>query len=94
MGTATLDEIFGDGTAKRLKSRNVDEKVLGKIRLHYNPGKEPVGDYTGRCDYCHSDDLWDDATMYGCNDCGKMNDNSCVRLVPNGSQVKGEPAQN
>lgn len=35
-----------------------------------NPNNEPTGAYTGRCSRCGSDDLWDDATWYGCNNCG------------------------
>jgi hypothetical protein len=28
------------------------------------------GHYTGRCGTCGSQNLWDDQTAYGCNDCG------------------------
>lgn len=28
-----------------------------------------VGDFTGRCLKCGSNDLWDDMTAYGCNQC-------------------------
>ena len=28
-----------------------------------------VGDHTGKCYECGSEDLWDDMTAYGCNDC-------------------------
>lgn len=31
-----------------------------------------MGPYTGRCALCGSNDLWDDATCYGCNNCGAM----------------------
>lgn len=30
------------------------------------------GDYTGRCYRCGSSSLWDDATAYGCNNCGMV----------------------
>ena len=29
-----------------------------------------VGDHTGRCRKCGSNNLWDDNLAYGCNDCG------------------------
>lgn len=35
-----------------------------------NPRREPVGNYTGRCRYCGSKNLWDDNLHYGCNTCG------------------------
>lgn len=37
-----------------------------------NPAKEPYGPWTGRCGRCQSRDLWDDATAYGCNNCGAV----------------------
>lgn len=37
-------------------------------RLKNNPKEEGVGAYTGRCEHCHSSDLWDDETWYGCKD--------------------------
>lgn len=37
-----------------------------------NPERKPVGAYTGRCNRCESDDLWDDCTAYGCNNCGAV----------------------
>jgi len=46
-----------------------------------NPNHESVGPYTGRCANCHSNDLWDDETMYGCNQCGKWYSNRPVMLV-------------
>ncbi len=30
------------------------------------------GDYTGYCYRCGSTNLWDDATAYGCTDCGML----------------------
>ncbi len=35
-----------------------------------NPKDEPTGHYTGRCENCGSNDLWDDNLHYGCNNCG------------------------
>ena len=37
-----------------------------------NPKGEPTGPFTGRCKRCESDDLWDDCTAYGCNNCGAV----------------------
>lgn len=38
-----------------------------------NPNNEPVGPFTGRCSRCGSENLWDDVSAYGCNDCGWCN---------------------
>lgn len=40
-----------------------------------NPGRKPVGPYTGRCKRCESADLWDDVSAYGCNNCGAVYSN-------------------
>lgn len=40
-----------------------------------NPNHEPTGPYTGRCKRCQSNDLWDDQTAYGCNNCGSVYSN-------------------
>jgi hypothetical protein len=45
---------------------------LERTRQKNNPENDPVGHYTGRCMNCHSRNLWDDATAYGCNDCGAI----------------------
>lgn len=45
---------------------------LDALRKTNNPNNEPVGHFTGRCATCHSRDLWDDATAYGCNCCGAI----------------------
>lgn len=42
---------------------------LQKLRQRNNPNNQPVGDFTGRCAHCGSDDLWDDNLAYGCNCC-------------------------
>lgn len=49
---------------------NPDE--LKRLQQLHNPDGEPVGHFTGRCSECHSRDLWDDATAYGCNCCGAI----------------------
>lgn len=40
-----------------------------------NPDGKPTGPFTGRCKRCGSDDLWDDCTAYGCNNCGAVYSN-------------------
>lgn len=40
-----------------------------------NPNNAPVGPYTGRCARCGSNDLWDDCSAYGCNNCGAVYSN-------------------
>lgn len=49
-----------------------DEATLRAMRRKNNPEGKPVGHYTGRCAYCHSSNLWDDCTAYGCKDCGAL----------------------
>ena len=64
-------------------------KEITKLdRQKNNPDGLPVGAYTGRCRNCHSNDLWDDATVYGCNYCGAMFSNEAVRRVPNARPEK------
>jgi hypothetical protein len=43
---------------------------LDELKKKNNPDNLPIGHFTGRCGYCASNDLWDDATAYGCNTCG------------------------
>ena len=43
-----------------------------RMRCQNNPRGEPVGDFTGRCRHCGSNDLWDDNLAYGCNSCGAL----------------------
>lgn len=45
---------------------------LRELRRRNNPDNKPVGDHTGRCAHCGSNDLWDDNLAYGCNSCGAM----------------------
>lgn len=47
----------------------VNQDNLAELRKKNNPKNEAVGDYTGRCKNCHSENLWDDNLSYGCNDC-------------------------
>lgn len=48
------------------------ENLIEKLQKQHNPNNEPVGHFTGRCEICHSKDLWDDVTAYGCNCCGAI----------------------
>ena len=64
-----IDKKFGEGTLEKLKEKKLEERVLNQIRDYHNPENLPVGHYTGRCMYCHSDDLWSDVTFYGCEVC-------------------------
>ena len=48
----------------------LSEEQKLRERQRNNPAAKRVGPYTGRCERCHSDKLWDDATWYGCNNCG------------------------
>ena len=45
---------------------------LNRLRKQNNPRNEPVGNHTGRCAHCGSNDLWDDNLAYGCNSCGAL----------------------
>lgn len=49
-----------------------NQDALAKLRQKNNPNNEPVGDFTGRCRHCGSNDLWDDNLAYGCNSCHAM----------------------
>jgi hypothetical protein len=46
-----------------------DRNELEALRRRNNPAGEPVGNFTGRCAHCGSNDLWDDNLAYGCNFC-------------------------
>ncbi len=46
--------------------------ILETVRKKNNPHNEHVGIFTGRCEYCGSNDLWDDNMAYGCNYCGSL----------------------
>lgn len=48
---------------------NFDAEQLARLRRQNNPQDEPTGPYTGRCQHCGSNDLWDDNLAYGCNVC-------------------------
>lgn len=49
-----------------------DPVELAELRRRNNPRGEEVGDFTGRCAHCGSNDLWDDNLAYGCNCCGAL----------------------
>ncbi|MEK6936873.1 MAG: hypothetical protein AABW58_02270 [Nanoarchaeota archaeon] len=68
----SIDEIFGEGTLDKLRKNKLDPKVLEEIKKLNNPNNEPTGHFTGRCMRCYSNDLWDDATAYGCNFCDAL----------------------
>lgn len=53
----------------KLPDNDID---LRELRRRNNPHDEPVGDHTGRCAHCGSNDLWDDNLSYGCNSCGAL----------------------
>ena len=67
-----IDEIFGKGISEKLLNKTLESNFLDDIRKYTNPNKEEAGHFTGRCMNCHSNDLWDDATWYGCNFCDSM----------------------
>lgn len=50
-----------------------------------NPEGEKTGHFTGRCMCCGSNNLWDDATYYGCNACKMMFPTAHIapREIPN-----------
>jgi len=48
------------------------QEELAEMRQRHNPSEKPVGDFTGRCRHCGSDNLWDDNLAYGCNACGAI----------------------
>ena len=52
-------------------SKLTEDEKLALVRKN-NPELRRVGPYTGRCAICESNDLWDDATIYGCNVCGAL----------------------
>lgn len=47
-----------------------DGKYPNRPSRETNPSNAPTGPFTGRCSKCGSNDLWDDCTWYGCNNCG------------------------
>jgi uncharacterized protein (DUF983 family) len=53
----------------RLPSNQED---LDRLRKQNNPENKPVGNFTGRCAHCGSNNLWDDNLAYGCNSCGAL----------------------
>ncbi len=81
----SIDEIFGEGTLDKLSKGQLDPKVLEEIRKHNNPNNQETGHFTGRCMRCYSNDLWDDATVYGCNFCDAlyMTGSLFPQIIPN-----------
>lgn len=63
------------------------DEELAQLRAVNNPDGLPVGHFTGRCMHCHSDDLWDDNSAYGCNCCGALWSGVEPRLTPNGAPM-------
>jgi hypothetical protein len=69
----TLSEIAGEDPASSAISFDDGiEAWIAWANARNNPENKPTGHYTGRCSRCGSDDLWDDATAYGCEFCGAM----------------------
>ena len=64
-----IEKLFDNETLDKLRKKTVDDPILENIRKFNNPENKIVGHYTGRCMYCHSNDIWDDATAYVCNLC-------------------------
>jgi hypothetical protein len=67
-----LVDRFDSNMVKKLRGRDLEAKELDNIRKITNPTDEKTGAWTGRCDYCHSNDLWDDVSAYGCNTCSSV----------------------
>ena len=71
--------------------RNMEEEMTEQTELqrNNNPKNEPVGHFTGRCMKCHSRDLWDDATAYGCNCCDALylTGDMLPRIIPNNEKI-------
>lgn len=57
---------------RKVNWNELSEADKEEHRTKNNPDGRPIGPYTGRCARCESNDLWDDATWYGCNYCGAM----------------------
>ena len=57
------------------KHTDGETKYPNRSVREVNPNNEPYGAFTGRCSKCQSSDLWDDATAYGCNNCGSVFNN-------------------
>jgi hypothetical protein len=49
-----------------------ERREILRKRLINNPNNNRVGDFTGRCMNCGSNNLWDDNLTYGCKDCGRL----------------------
>ena len=69
-----LGDAYWEARMAARKQRLDDEEASKRVSPN-NPKGEPTGAFTGRCGKCGSNDLWDDATMYGCNSCDAMYSN-------------------
>jgi len=73
MGPADDTETTGglsSDVLRQLRRGTLERTVLENIRARNNPLQEPIGPYTGRCQYCESDKyMFDDAAIYGCTLC-------------------------
>ena len=67
-----IEKRFGKEALDKLRKKTIDLVLLEDIKKFNNPENKQIGHYTGRCMYCHSDDLWSDAVAYGCNLCDSM----------------------
>lgn len=69
-----MSDLCDEYWEKRMADRKtkLEQEERDKYKSPANPRGEPTGPYTGRCSKCGSNDLWDDATMYGCNNCSAM----------------------
>jgi hypothetical protein len=67
-----LIDKFDPIVINKLRNHILEEDNIKEIRKLFNPNREDTGNWTGRCDYCHSKDLWDDVSAYGCNTCSAV----------------------
>lgn len=68
----TEEEYEGQKYAESIMmdiSKRISGHEVENLRRIHNPNNEPIGMFTGRCARCGSDNLWDDASAYGCNIC-------------------------
>jgi len=85
---AALDDVFGEGTAEKLRDGILDRETVERIRDYTNPEDKPTGHFTGRCMTCYSNDIWDDAACggaYGCKFCDSVYPYANIppKVVPN-----------
>lgn len=68
IGPQRYEELCREEAEREAKLK--EDRELRRTRLRHNPNGEPVGFNLGRCEKCHSQDLWDTETSRGCNYCG------------------------